>query len=55
MKEWMFRTIGNCLYRVNGGLEGLEKDNRMHRWMIWAWSLAWYAEEKAAGRIPIER
>ncbi len=54
-KAWFFRILGNCFFSLNGGLEGIGKDNWLDHATVWAWSIAWFAEEKAAGRIMTDR
>ncbi len=43
-KAWLFRTIGNISYRLNGGLEGLDRRNLCNKIQFWAWSKSYYAE-----------
>lgn len=52
VKAWFFRTIGNICYMLNGGLDGLDNNGKLHKAMSTAWGIAYRAEEKAAGRIP---
>ncbi len=51
MKAWIFRTLGNIAYRLNGGLVG-DHNSRCFHFVIWAVAKQWETEEKAAGRIP---
>ncbi len=50
VKAWFFRTLGNIVYDFNRGLNRLYM--AIYRLAIWAYAIAWEAEEKAKGRIP---
>jgi len=51
VKAFIYKAIGDCIFSLNGGLDGLDRDNLRARLMIKAWSAGWFAYEKADGRI----
>jgi len=55
VKAWLFRAIGNIAYHFNGGLDALWKNSKLEDIMTSAWGIAYIAEEKAAGRIPLRQ
>jgi len=56
MLSWMFCKLGGIFCRLNGGLEGLSKDNFLNKWMTWAWGISYYYDEKdLAERMRKER
>ncbi len=47
MKTYLiFNLIGNLFYRLNGGLNGLDKKNWLNRLMYWAWGKSYSLEDK---------
>lgn len=51
IKAFIYRHIGNLLYRLNGGLEGLHKGNRLYTLMICFLSKAHHEEDKRIFKI----
>ena len=44
---WLLIRIGNIFYRLNGGLDGIGKeDNIRSRLMYWAWGEAYGISDK---------
>ena len=36
--SFLLRHIGNWMFTLNGGLNGLDRHNRRNRLMFWCWS-----------------
>ncbi len=51
IKVWIYRTIGDILYSLNGGLDGIGKKNRRADMMFHFWSRAYALEEMHEGRL----
>lgn len=50
IKAFIYRFVGSLFYRLNGGLEGLHKGNRLYTLMIWFLSKAHHEEDKTIFR-----
>ena len=46
---WLFNQAGNIFYKLNGGLDGLEKKNTRQLLMYRAWGNAFHYYDKVTG------
>ena len=52
LKIWLFTTLGNICYHLNGGLDALWKGSKLEGLMCKYWGIAYISFEQKEGRLP---